>query len=211
MTIRQIVNDRDIREVLHFTTDRGLAGILASACVKARADLPSDKYVEHIYKPTCASRVRDADWHGFVNLSITRINTRLFGIAANKWHIDIQGWWCILAFAPSILSHDGVYFTTTNNMYSGVNRAMGSVGLEAIFADEVLQYAGRVVRRSRHAPSNQPTCFQAEVLYPCELSTEYLQTVYVRDEEHIDAIHGICGAIAISPPRCICDPSRFRD
>jgi hypothetical protein len=57
-----------------------------------------------------------------VNLSISRINARLFNISAKNWHRALDGWWAVLSFDPLILTHDGVVFATTNNAYPGVIR-----------------------------------------------------------------------------------------
>jgi hypothetical protein len=35
--------------------------------------------------PAGEDRTRDADWHGYVNMSPTRINADLFDIASKKW------------------------------------------------------------------------------------------------------------------------------
>src|SRR5690349_15550012 len=107
MSVNAIVARRNITRVLHFTTNQGLTGILASRAVKARRDLTSDKYLEHVYSPNCAVR-RDQAWLGYVNLSIGRINARLWDISANKWHSNKDSWWCILVFDPIVLTHPGV-------------------------------------------------------------------------------------------------------
>src|SRR5437899_1547768 len=99
MNIRGLIAERQIRQVLHFTTDRGLVGILASRAVKPRKRLSTDKYLEHIYKPNCENRIRDSAWHDYVNLSIETINAHLFGISSGNWHRDLDGWWCILSFS----------------------------------------------------------------------------------------------------------------
>jgi hypothetical protein len=213
MKIADIVKARGILEILHFTTNSGLAGVFATGAIRPRARLTTDAYVEHIYRSNCPDRSRDAEWHDYVNLSVTQINTRLFGISDGKWHWDLDGWWCILSLDPEILTHQGVYFATTNNMYSGVRRLAGADGLEALFAPEILQYVrgGRRVMSTRVASASacEPTCSQAEVLYPGDLSIEYLRLVYVRDPEHADAAHGIISAVGGPPVEIVVDASRF--
>lgn len=183
MTIREIILKRKIKEILHFTTNRGITGILASNALKARKLLPEEKYLEYVYQYNCPFRPRDQAWWGYVNLSITSVNRRLFGISAGKWHAHEDGWWCILSFDPKICTHKGVYFTTTNNMYSGVIRKKGPLGLEALFAPSIAQWQGKAISRPSSLPENQPTCEQAEVLYPKEVSLEYLLQVYVANNE----------------------------
>jgi hypothetical protein len=209
MNIGTIVSKRMITEVLHFTTGAGLTGILATKAVKPRNRLASDKYLEHICKMNCPDRSGDTEWHDHVNLSITSINAHLFGISANNWHNNFDGWWCILSFHPGILTHDGVYFTTTNNIYTGVQRAPGPKGLEAMFAQKIVRWVGKTVRRSSDIATAQPTCLQAEVLYPGELSVERLQRIYVRDAEHLDVIGGVLGALSLPQIDCVVRPSLF--
>jgi len=202
MTIEDIITARGIEEVLHFTTNYGLGGILATGVVKPRARLTEDKYLEQIYRPNCPDRSRDEAWHDYVNLSIARVNWRLLGISADRWHAGMDGWWCVLSFEPEILAHEGVYFTTTNNMYSGVRRAKGPKGLEAMYAERIVQWHSSHVCRDLATPSCQPTDYQAEVLYPGELSLDYLQHAYVSEEEHLDAIAGMCGMVTRDPIPC---------
>jgi len=210
MSIDEIITHRGIREVLHFTTNRGLVGALALAALKPRKRLPRETYLEFIYKPNCADRSRDVAWHDYVNLSITRINARLFGISSENWHRDINGWWCVLSFTPDILTHEGVIFTTTNNMYTGVQRDSGTQGLEALFAPRIVQWYGTVVTRSADAKSCEPTCIQAEVLYPGDLSVSYLQRIYVRDPENVDPIHGVFGALSMNSVPISVEPGVFQ-
>lgn len=210
MSISSEVIARGISQVVHFTTSHGLAGILASGALKARARLTEDMYLEHIYKHNCKDRSRDAAWHDYVNLSITHINADLFGIASGNWHRDIDGWWCVLAFNPIILTHDGVVFTTTNNMYTGVRRQPGEAGLQSLFADNIVRWNGKIIRRVAGWPDNRPTCPYAEALYPGQVSLEYLNAIYVRDAAHIEDIAGMCGALSLPLPNCIVESKVFQ-
>jgi len=209
MSVEAVVARRCIREVLHFTTNSGLTGILASGSAKARSNLLEDKYVEHVLKHNCPSRRLDVRWHGHVNLSISRINGRLFGIANGNWHSDLDGWWCILAFDPTVLSHDNVVFTTTNNIYPSCRRGMGVAGLEAMFAPVVNGRYATAITRLPGKPDCEPTDIQAEVLYPQEVSTAFLRRIYFREEEHRDAAYGIFGALSLTPVECVVHPSYF--
>lgn len=187
MTIEDIIINRGIEEILHFTTNKGVTGILAAGVVLSRKRLPADKHLEHIYLYNCPNRSRDRKWHDYINLSITSVNRYLFGISQGNWHSDMDGFWAILSFSPEILTHPGVYFTTTNNAYSDVKRDQGPEGLEALFANTVSSY-GSVIKREPTTPKNQPTCRQAEVLYPGQLSINYLKRIYVDSSDHACAI-----------------------
>ncbi len=195
MSIDKIIKRRGITEVLHFTTNEGLLGILYTRSVKSRQKLPKEKTLEYIYQPNAVFR-KDKDWLNYINLSISRINYQFFDVSANRWHRDRNVWWCVLSFDPVILFHSGVYFTTTNNMYTGVRRNTGAKGLNALFDSSIIQWVGQIVRRDPDLPAKFPTCSQAEVLYPGELPTEFLQMVYVSTGEDHDDICGQCAGVS---------------
>ena len=192
MTVEEIIESRCIREVLHFTTHLGLIGILDSKYVISRQRLPEDKRLEYILKLN-ANRRLDTAWLAYVNLSISRINSALYDIASEKWHPQVR--WRILSFDPIILTHEGVYFTTTNNIYPRVVRGRHGQGLGALFAPRVISRYNSVITRDPTTPDCCPTCIQAEVLYPQKLSTDYLKKIYVITGEEQDDIYGQISAL----------------
>jgi hypothetical protein len=190
-TVASIANERGIEEVLHFTTNKGLLGIFATGKLLSRDRLPKEKYIEHIYTPNCENRLKDAEWTDYINMSIARVNGSMLGVSEN-WHSTEDLWWVVLSFECSILSDEGVYFTTTNNTYTRcVRRATGAKGLNALFAETVeWGWYGSRHRRRPSTPASWTTDVQAEVLYPGELSLDRLQAIYVREEEHVDTVRG---------------------
>ncbi len=193
MTIEEVVDKRGIGEVLHFTTNEGLLGILLKKSLKSRKRLPEDNQLEYIFRPNANYR-KDEEWLDYVNLSISRINHQFFNVASKNWHKSRDIWWCILSFNPVILLHEGVYFCTTNNMYTDVQRSTGAKGLESLFNKRITQYESKCIGRDTMLPPHYTTCPQAEVLYPGEISTtEFLNRVYVNNAEAHD---DICGHIA---------------
>ena len=199
MTIPEIIESRGIERIVHFTTNLGALGVLATKSLKARARLREDELLVNVAKMNAKDRSRDVKWHDFVNFSVTNINTSFFG--ASTWeHRDKDYWWCILAFDPIILTHPGVWFATTNNMYSGVLHGQDADGLAALFKPTITQWHSykehRVVNRPIGFSSNQTTCLQSEVLYPGQISTQYLRTIFVRDHESSDELAGQVAAVA---------------
>lgn len=209
MTVEDIVLGRGITEILHFTTNLGLVGILDSRFLKSRQRLEHDQRLEHIFSPNAAFREKDAAWLDYVNLSISRVNSRFFAISKDHWHRDRDLWWCVLSFAPIILSQEGVYFTTTNNIYTGVRRDLGPVGLEAMFAKNITRWSGYTVVRDPALPARFPTDEQAEVLYPKEVSSNFLQGVYVACDEDADEVYGQVGALGHSNFSVAVSPKMF--
>ena len=142
---------------------------------------------------TWADRSRDVPWHGYNSLSIGKVNSELLARKNRQENQDQYLGWYLLAFDPVILTHAGVLFSTTNNAYTSVTlRAGGREGLEALFAPSVVAYPSRTsVRRRAKMPYCEPTCRQAEVLYPDSLSLEYLRTIYVIEPEQADWVSAI--------------------
>ena len=190
----EAARERQITDVVHFTTMKGVTGILAKNMVRSRKRLPCDEYLEYVYSPNVDVR-KDEKWLDYVNLSITRINDSMFG-ASEQWHVTEDNPWAALSFKPEILGHPGVVFTTTNNIYPACRRAEDLRGFEQLFADFVL---GRYnIKHDRvDKPANWPTDRQAEVLYPGELSCDYLQRIDVQLGESVDAVYGILGGLGL--------------
>jgi ssDNA thymidine ADP-ribosyltransferase DarT-like protein len=208
VTIRDIIKKRGITEVLHFTTHKGLLGSLHSGAVKSRKRLPAELDLEFIYTPNAIYR-KDAAWLDYVNLSISRINSVFFATSC-RWHRAEDLWWCIMSFDPEILTHPGVYFSTTNNMYTGVERGAGVAGLELLFAARVVRYNGNIAIRSVRLEDNSTTCEQAEALYPGELSMKYLRRVYVETNDDQDEVYAQMHLVGVFGVDVIIDPKRFR-
>lgn len=202
---------RGISEILHFTTNRGLLGVFATGEVLSRHRLPEEKYVEHIYLANCASRFKDVDWVDYVNLSISRVNKHMLG-SSEGWHEKDSVWWAVLGFDPTLLGHPGVYFTTTNNIYTNcVKRGTGVAGLNALFANSVeWGYRGSKRYRTSTTPNYHTTDPQAEVLYPGRVPIEWLRRIYVRDEDHIDHITGLFSVFNLAPVPVEHNPEVFQ-
>jgi len=208
VTIQDIIKKRGITEVLHFTTHRGLLGSLHSAAVKSRERLPAEVDLKFIYKPNAIYR-KDPAWLDYVNLSISRINAVFFATSC-RWHRAEDLWWCIMSFDPEILTHSGVHFATTNNMYTGVAHGAGAAGLESLFATRVVRYNGNIAVRTTQLADNFTTCVQAEALYPGELSVKHLRRVYVDTNEDQDEVFAQMNMVGVFGVDVITDPKRFR-
>ena len=109
VTIQEIISDRRIESVLHFTTNRGLVGILANGSLLSRHRLNDDQYLEHVLHVNAANRPEAAanfdkseNWLDYVNLSISEINRRFLEVS-KRWHNNSDVWWCIFAFDSDIM------------------------------------------------------------------------------------------------------------
>lgn len=182
-----------ITEVLHFTTNKGLLGILATGSVLSHDRLDYEQYIEYILTKNCPDRTKDADWTGYVNMSISRVNDSMLATSSEKWHATEDLWWVVLAFDASLLADPGVYFVTTNNTYVNcLKRGTGVEGLHALFAHSVeWGWYGYHKRRYADMPKAWTTDPQAEVLYPGEVPVSKLRAIYVREPEHADAVRAM--------------------
>jgi hypothetical protein len=211
MSILEKANARKISDILHFSTSNGLLGILATGKLLAYSALPAEKRLSHILQFNCKDRRRDKEWHDYINLSISRINGSFFTISQG-WHATEDIFWCILGFPAEILDHTGVIFATTNNAYPMTQRAPDESGFEALFARSIRQYPTKWVTRSGSLDDSYTTCHQAEVLYPKELSLQYLKNIYVKSHEHADEVMAQIGVLNTSLPgnfRLIVAPDLF--
>ncbi len=200
----EFVSDCHIENVLHFTTNRGLLGVLASRYLKSRTLLAADEYLENIVTMNARYRT-DTEWLDRVNLSITRINTDFFRASGN-WHRDDDLWWCVISLRPEVLAHPGVYFSTTNNIYPATRRGTGIKGLSALFASTVPARYSAPQRRTADTPASWTTCVQAEALYPREVPSSFIQRIYVTDDRQAAVVESQIGAVDHPDIEIVVDP-----
>jgi hypothetical protein len=208
MTVSEIIESKGISEIVHFTTNHGCLGALYTSSIKSRHRLNDDELVQYLFKPNIDIR-KDPQYIDFVSLSIERINSRFYGIASNSWHRNADIFWVVLALDPVIATHEGVIFSNTNNIYTGVARGPGAEGLEALYAEQVVQWPASRVNRSARLSASWPTCEQAEVLYPGEISTEYLKKIYVRSEGEKSEVLGFMKATLHDDVEVVVNPIMF--
>jgi hypothetical protein len=154
-------------------------------------------------------------WLDYVNLSIDHVNPELFRISSKGWHKEREIFWVVLAFNPVIMTHPGVYFVTTNNMWSGARRATGENGFAALYEPIVVQWVdrrgqpARVAKRLPDHPHSRPTCAQAEVLYPGPLSLDHLTAIYVETETDEDYVHSFTEILGGPDVQALVRPELF--
>ena len=205
--VLEVISRREIVRLLHFTTNRGLLGIIATGAIKSRASLEEDQYVEYLFTPNAETR-KDPRWAGHVSLSVSRTNTSFLSYSRAS-HLTKDLWWCVLAIEPEILGHEGVRFCTINNIWPSVSRGTSSHGLEAMFAEVVIGRYQAKVHRDESMLDRWPTELQAEVLYPGEISTDYVQCIYVNDSMHSAVAESYVTAVGHRDVDIVLDPATF--
>lgn len=208
--MKKLINDRNIKEIVHFTTNVGLLGILRTGAVLPNSQLKEENTLAFIFQQNSLKRKEwDSRWLNYVNLSVTKINLEFFehskGVHRTK---DI--FWAILAFSVEIIFDEGVYFTTTNNIYPSNLRGLGLEGFQTMFNDSIEgKFQKRIIRTPSHLPS-WTTCEQAEVLYPGRLDLNHLVKVYVSCYEDKASIMGQLAVLDLVLDVEVC-PNKFRD
>lgn len=182
MTVAEIIKVRGLSRVLHFTTSDGLLGMLADPPPRLlpRAKLAENLHLEFILRLNAPTRT-DIDWFEYSSLSISEVNRYFFKYSLGN-HPD--AFWVVLEFSEEILTHPGVYFASTNNIYPDVVRGQNGEGLSALFASSIKNDRLRSgwLRRFDNLPKDCPTDNQAEVLYPGALSFDFLKKIHVPNE-----------------------------
>jgi len=206
--IDKVVNDREITEILHFTTNSGLLGILATGAVLPNSELKDEDTLAFIFKQNSAERKeKNREWLKYVNLSVTKLNQAFFSYS-NYIHRDVDQFWCILSFSTRLLMDDGLYFTTTNNIFPSCLRGEGIESFKRMFDNSIEGKFQRTVTRTPHHLNSWTTCEQAEVLYPGKLPLKYLQCIYVKDIESKHLVNSQLAALGIKHEVIIC-PEKF--
>ena len=185
----QAARSRGVDQLLHYTTQKGVHGTIASHAILSRAQLDDEDYLVHIREPVWPRK--DPRWINHISLSVTTINDLLF--SQSRYHYP-HLWWAVFAIDPAILDDEGVVFTTTNNIFPAVNRAPGVDGFESMFAKEVEGRWGAISTRAGVGDA-QPTDRAAEVLYPARIGSGHIQAVYVLEPDHRNLILAWCEAL----------------
>ncbi len=216
-TVSEAAVHRGITEIVHFTTNLGLTGCLHKEALLSRSHLTKEESLSYILTLNSPFRMEEEPWFdntenwiSFVNLSITEITTNLFKHSL-KWHSGRDIYWVILSFDAKILDHEGVYFSTTNNIYPDTIRGVGVAGFEALFEPKIIRKARQnwVVQRGNRA-SNLATCEQAEVLYPDAVPLKFLRKVYVREAEQADRVSAVLANFDRGDVEIVAGEEKFR-
>ena len=208
MSLQQALDNLNVSEIVHFTTNHGCLGTLYTKKLQSRYRLRHDPMVEYIFAPNAKLR-KDASYIDFVNLSIEHINYDFFSVSSNSWHKAEPIFWCILVFSPTICCDDKVMFATTNNMYTSVERSPGLDGFRDLYKPLIIQWPGKYVSRKKGIKASFPTCPQAEVLYPRAICTTHLRRIYVQTAADEFEIRGFLKATFHPDVDVIINPSKF--
>lgn len=193
-TIANKIIERDIKEVIHFTTNTGFLGMIFKKNILPNSKLKAENTLAFIFQQNSEKRKeKNLVWLSYINLSISKLNSSFFDYS-KYIHRNKDMYWVILSFSPEIMTHNGVYFTTTNNIYPSCTRGEGISAFNAMFNDPVEGLRQKMFPRTRLHKDSWTTCEQAEILYPNELSLSYLNKIYVHSESDK---HSVCAQMRL--------------
>lgn len=166
--IAELVAQRKITRVCHFTTRQNLiyigdvGGILANADLRMRS-VPARINDKHRYD----------NHQGYVCTSIQYPNVRLLSDFADRF----GGEWIVLLIRPEVLETRGTLFSDTNASSAGAVLKPGLEGLERLFSDR-----WRLGTRTTQHLASTPTDLQAEALIPTRIENDLVYGVAVPDQ-----------------------------
>lgn len=206
MSVAARAREREISQILHYTSNKGMMGLVCQGALLSRKRVANDPELAFIFQSVWP--IKAPRWVDHISMSVSQINLDLYQRSCSNYP---QFWWAVLSFTPDILGDEGVWFTTTNNAYEDTcARGQGLDGLEAMFAPRVpYGYYGSVAQRPDGRPDQYPTHRAAEVLYPGALTLVHLQAVYVREAQHRRLISAWCAAYGHPPLPVKINPDAF--
>lgn len=185
MSVAERARELGVTEILHYTSNRGIMGSVLKRALLSREQVEQDPDVAFIFKGVWVRK--DPEWVNYISLSVSRINLDLLD-RSRKNLPDF--WWAVMSFDVDILDDEGVWFTTTNNIYGPCRRALGVPGFDAMFGEPIaFGHHGSMMTRTHGMPRAWPTDRTAEVLYPERIDLTRLRKLYVLEAQHRRLIH----------------------
>ena len=171
-SIKTIIKDREITELIHFTSTRGLEGIYRAKHILSRFELENSDFVddnEILFNSNDAFRMEGKK---YINLSVSYPNKSLFNRFKHRKESDPTIGWCILKLNPNVLLDDSLkcFFSVTNAANSAAKNDYGiksdAESFKRMFNDTVVvknSYGSKTYNRLG-LKKNQTTDNQAEIL-----------------------------------------------
>ncbi|CAI1017416.1 Uncharacterised protein [Serratia quinivorans] len=173
MTIQEIVQQRNITRLFHFTHVDNLSSILENGLI-SRSELDKKNSVYDYNDEDRIDGYLDA-----ICISISFPNAKMF----YKYRRSKLGNWAILEINPSILWDKNCVFYPTNAASNNVrinnhDLMKGGEGFSALFLDDVF-----LVQRDKNLPNEYPTDVQAEVLVFENIPPQYIVNTFHSNRE----------------------------
>lgn len=183
MTIQEVVQQRNITRLFHFTHSDNLSSILENGLL-SRSEL-DDEVNEYNYDFNDEDRI-DGHLDG-ICLSISFPNAKMFW----KYRSLKPGNWVILEINPSILWTKNCAFYPTNAAsnnvrFNDLELMKGNVAFSALFSDEVFG-----IQRDVNLPAEYTTDVQAEVLVFEKIDSSYIVNTFHSNKQSAERFKGL--------------------
>ena len=172
--IQEIINKRDIRELIHFTRVKNLKSILSNG-ILPRKEL-DEKKIEYVFN----DEKRLDGWVNASCISVTKINPFLIQKFNERYNLKNSDWFQI-KIKPSILTENECIFCDTNaasttfdpyrNDMEKLNGLKSWIAFDAMFKNKVYQSQRTIVRINQEP--NETTCAQAEICIIGKIPTNF--------------------------------------
>lgn len=187
MTIQDIMIQRNIRHLMHFTRTENLRSILCNGLIPREYLYGSGAVFNDLYR---YDRCENA-----VCTTIEFPNYRMFFSLRQN---DPDSAWAVLQISADILMEFDCAFCQTNagseaSYTTPLEDRMGAVALASLYAP-----VARGVKRSPFIPPAYPTDPQAEVLVFGTIPPAYIQAVYFHDLETLRLFGDLQGAVPLT-------------
>lgn len=189
-SIKKIIKDREITELIHFTSTRGLEGIFKARHILSRFELENSNFVddnEILFNSNDTFRMEGKN---YINLSVSKPNKSLFNRFKHRKESDPTIGWCILKINPHVLLDDNLkcFFSITNAANSAAKNDYGIKSdvesFKKMFNDEVVvknSYGSKTYSRFG-LNKNQTTDNQAEILVEGKIPFKYINAICFETE-----------------------------
>ena len=194
MAIRNLISQRGIDSIYHFTTTINLSGIYQVELICPRSEydtlrgLANDDMYEDYLDHMDDLRLDGLNDH--VNTSLSHPNVYLLNAYRQRKNLAHYTW-CILELDPLLMERDETLYSVTNaaSTYSsqyGIGK--GEEGFNQLFMPEVITKKG--VFKRKGLPDKYPTDIQAEVLIPGNIGVDHIKAVYFETETDLASCAG---------------------
>jgi len=198
MPINNLIQEREIKALYHFTTTINLLGIfsIGRICPRYEYDTLRNLADENLYGDYLdhMDDLRLDGLSNYVNTSLSHPNVYL--LEAYKARKDLAHYsWCILCLDPHLMERPDTMFSVTNAASASATEygiRDGVNGFNQLFLDEVITRKGKFTRRG--LLPEYPTDIQAEVLIPGGIPLDAVKEVYF---ETISDLHGCASAFKL--------------
>lgn len=187
-TLEQIIDERDIKFLTHFTPIANLDSIIQNGIV-ARSLIDTGKL-----KGICCDNDRADGLRNGICLSVSYPNSKMFfpyrlRMKDNPFNqVDELDWAVIILDISIILQKKCAFFDTNAACTKFRNVLLDDLktaqAFEDMFADEVRTRGGEVVTRESYLKLRDTTCVQAEVMVFEKIEPSYIRFCVVQTNEH---------------------------